>query len=937
MKKISTMLFALLLMAWVMDVGAQLNQDWKWQNPLPQGNTIRWIKYWDANNWYAIGFAGTFMKTTNAGVNWTFHHKAGGQYLAYTGQSINMYDAHFFNQNTGVVVGSASVNGGITRTTNGGTTWDTAYSSTVTTGIFYQVQFLNNNVGYAVGTVTPKIWKTLDGGITWTGITTAPTTTMYDIHAFDTLNLVVTTTSGNVQKSTDGGATWSAVISTGNTSINYKMHFTNSTNGYVAGSGGKFSYTTNAGANWTLMPVIVGTTNTSSYYDIAAVPVSNPPVNLVSESFDGTTFPPTGWLNTQISGTGLWTRVTAGVYPTCTPHSGAGMTSFASYDYSSTTTAALISTSFSLVGSPGVKFGFWMYRDAGYSTSADRVVAMINDSASATYADTLGTINRSKTLYPVQAGADGWYYYEFSLPGTYTGATNYVILKAISEYGNNMFLDDIAVFKPASSGSKVFLTGDAFYIYKTQNNGTSWDTVGFLGSGTTQPWTNTYYATSVSASGDTLITGGTYGLINRRLSASNTAVFTILKKAGITYDVWAQNSSATGLILGVGARTSSTVTADQVLRSTNGGLTWDLATFPTTAYGYLNSIHMINDNTGWACGSNTSLFKTTNGGSSWDSVPTPFTEASKILAKVIFVDANTGWVFSKTSMTGDSTIIKTTNGGTSWVKQTIGNALTGSGAQIYWADFVNANTGWIVNYTPRPYKTTNGGATWTKDSIVDAFGGFMYGVEMLDASTGYISGSSGRIYKTTNGGALWDTIANKPGGTSPTWYGIKFYTPWVGVAVGSNGMTITTSNGGANWNLQNTAGGTMYNVAIVPGSVGYTCGSSGYIWKNSNLPLVSGVQNQSELPQRYELSQNYPNPFNPTTTIKFAIPKAGIVTMKVYDVAGREVIKIINNQHYNAGYQTQEFNGTMLASGVYFYSLIVNGNLIDTKKMVLIK
>ena len=174
-----------------------------------------------------------------------------------------MYDAHFFNQSTGVVVGSASVNGGIVRTTDGGTTWDTAYSSAFTSGIAYQVQFLNATTGYLVGTMTPKIFVTTNAGVTWTGLATAPTTTMYDIHAFDANNLIVTTTSGNVQKSTDAGATWSAVISTGNTSINYKMHFIDNNNGYVAGSGGKFAFTTNAGANWTLKPVIVGTTNTS--------------------------------------------------------------------------------------------------------------------------------------------------------------------------------------------------------------------------------------------------------------------------------------------------------------------------------------------------------------------------------------------------------------------------------------------------------------------------------------------------------------------------------------------------------------------------------------------------------------------------------------------------------------------------------------------------
>jgi photosystem II stability/assembly factor-like uncharacterized protein len=561
---------------------------------------------------------------------------------------------------------------------------------------------------------------------------------------------------------------------------------------------------------------------------------------------------------------------------------------------------------------------------------------MINDSASATFADTLGTINRAKTLYPVQAGADGWYYYEFTLPGTYTGATNYVILKATSDYGNNMYVDDVTIIKPAATVNKVYLTGDAFNIYRTMDNGNTWDTLGFLADATLQPWTSTYYATSLSSTGDTLITVGANGFFNKRLNASSKQFYSTVKKLGITYDIWAQNSTVTGVIIGVGARTSSSGAADQVIRSTNGGQTWGLATFPATAYGYLNSIHMIDNNTGWACGSYASLFKTTNAGASWDSVPTPFGAGSYVLSKVQFVNANTGWVFSKSTMPDTMNIIKTTNGGTTWTKQRIDGA-SSLAAYVYWADMVDANTGYAVNYSPNPVKTTNGGVNWIIQTKVDTYTGTLFGVEMLDANTGYIVGGGGHIYKTTNGGTLWDTLTNKPGNTSPSWYGVKFYNHLVGVIVGSNGMTITTSNGGTSWALQNTAGSTMYNVAIVPGSVGYTCGTSGYIWKNSNLPLVSGVENQTELPLTYSLSQNYPNPFNPTTTIKFALPKAGVVTIKMYDVAGREVMRIINNQHMNAGYQTQLFNGSSLSSGVYFYSMIVDNNLIDTKKMVLIK
>jgi hypothetical protein len=91
----------------------------------------------------------------------------------------------------------------------------------------------------------------------------------------------------------------------------------------------------------------------------------------------------------------------------------------------------------------------------------------------------------------------------------------------------------------------------------------------------------------------------------------------------------------------------------------------------------------------------------------------------------------------------------------------------------------------------------------------------------------------------------------------------------------------------------------------------------------------------SQLPKDYSLSQNYPNPFNPSTTIKFALPKDGFVTLKVYDISGREVARLVNEQK-KAGYHDVLFNASNLASGVYFYRIQSN-DFIMTKRMVLIK
>jgi len=100
--------------------------------------------------------------------------------------------------------------------------------------------------------------------------------------------------------------------------------------------------------------------------------------------------------------------------------------------------------------------------------------------------------------------------------------------------------------------------------------------------------------------------------------------------------------------------------------------------------------------------------------------------------------------------------------------------------------------------------------------------------------------------------------------------------------------------------------------------------------------IVIKTENKEEyIPQKYTLTQNYPNPFNPSTKINFAIPKQGLVTLKLYDVLGREVASLVNEVK-TAGSYIVDFDASALSGGVYFYKLEVNG-YSDVKRMILIK
>ena len=122
---------------------------------------------------------------------------------------------------------------------------------------------------------------------------------------------------------------------------------------------------------------------------------------------------------------------------------------------------------------------------------------------------------------------------------------------------------------------------------------------------------------------------------------------------------------------------------------------------------------------------------------------------------------------------------------------------------------------------------------------------------------------------------------------------------------------------------------------------------SGYYVRADAIALrevytAMGVEKiNSLLPVDFALSQNYPNPFNPSTTIEFALPRAAKVTLMVYDILGREVTRLINNDVKEAGYYRMQWNstsafGTSVATGVYFYR-ITAGNFVQTKKMLLLK
>ena len=102
----------------------------------------------------------------------------------------------------------------------------------------------------------------------------------------------------------------------------------------------------------------------------------------------------------------------------------------------------------------------------------------------------------------------------------------------------------------------------------------------------------------------------------------------------------------------------------------------------------------------------------------------------------------------------------------------------------------------------------------------------------------------------------------------------------------------------------------------------------------TNIVSVKDGSN-SEIPATFKLEQNYPNPFNPTTKIGFRIANFGFISLRIFDLLGREVATLVNEEKPAGEYKVQ-FNASNLSSGVYFYQLKAE-EFVETKKLVLMK
>lgn len=205
-----------------------------------------------------------------------------------------------------------------------------------------------------------------------------------------------------------------------------------------------------------------------------------------------------------------------------------------------------------------------------------------------------------------------------------------------------------------------------------------------------------------------------------------------------------------------------------------------------------------------------------------------------------------------------------------------------------------------------------------------------YSVWFNDTLKGMVGGENGILF-TTNGGNSFTPLPIGGSGNvngicsdgGPNWWAVR----------GPN--IFYSSNTGTNWSIVYTAPAGNYNYIIVDSTGHHFVGIRDNGGVTIGVSTIGIQQISSEVPEAFRLEQNYPNPFNPSTNIKFQIAKSSFAKITIYDISGK-VVNTLVNEELKAGTYEVYFDGTNYASGVYYYMLEA-GNYIETKKMVLIK
>ena len=391
---------------------------------------------------------------------------------------------------------------------------------------------------------------------------------------------------------------------------------------------------------------------------------------------------------------------------------------------------------------------------------------------------------------------------------------------------------------------------------------------------------------------------------------------------------------------------------------------------PQMQYIPVTCILVISDSTLFVGGHQHSLYRSTDGGETWMNVAGEITadtiQSLNSVGKYIFAGTNAGvyrssdngdtwetfnagfiWVSTSINQLAnvDSTLYAVTNAGvylstdfgTSWIADNKGLATLNSSSAIYMVNvlgIVSAESGIFatLDILGGAHVMHPGDSTWRYVGL---------GSHWCDAGALI-------VFDTAIFAGTWDGVFMYSGNDT-TWVPRKIGLPddleycmfaesdsLLFACIGYLGFYVT-SDLGKTWTpvVSSAFGGAAVN-SVAASKKYLFAGTASGAWRIPIADIATSVNDRhSQLPDQYALYQNFPNPFNPETVIRYQVPVNSRVTLKVYDVLGREIATLVDGEQ-SAGMHSVTFNAAGISSGTYFYRFQA-GEYIETKKIIVLK
>lgn len=336
-------------------------------------------------------------------------------------------------------------------------------------------------------------------------------------------------------------------------------------------------------------------------------------------------------------------------------------------------------------------------------------------------------------------------------------------------------------------------------------------------------------------------------------------------------------------------------------RSNNGGVSFSYLTIPGSGSesNYCFNAPFIvcpsNPNVVYIAGTN--FYKSTNTGTSFGSSLYNFGGGKALSMATSWLSTDTIYVGTTPTTSVAAGVFRSVNGGTTWTN--------------------------ITASLPNRYPTRIATNPYKASEVFITFGGF----------------GTGHVYKSSDAGTTWINITNNlPDLPTQSVLCDPLYPN--NLYVGNDIGVYASTNGGTTWGEYRNGMpySIVFDLSYLPVSRkmrALTHGSG--IWEIKLNSNPTSIQNEGgEIPKEFALKQNYPNPFNPFTRIDFSVAKESNIKINVYDLSGK-LIQTITDKHHSVGNYYVNFDASALSSGVYFYSLNINGKPIQSKRMILVK